>query len=327
MLAIAVVLSLVDGVTAGLVAAASAVASLWFFSFPPGLSFRAERPEDVVAVITAGVITCALVLLVSTITRRQRLGVIQQEHMLAQLDRQREAIVTMQRAILPETVPSTSGVNVGWDYVTGGEVSGPVGGDWFAVVPISPTAVGVAIGDVAGHGLKAVANMAEYRYGLRTLAAQGASASVTLACLEEVTLLFKASSFSTCLYGILDRTDASWTYSSAGHPPPLLIRDGTARTLAAPHGPPLGTGAKNQSFTQDVVHLQPDDLLALYTDGLVERRYEPIDIGIARLAERLAREPAGDNLFKICTEVIEELAGADPSDDVALVLLHYLPQR
>ncbi|HEY4609648.1 MAG TPA: SpoIIE family protein phosphatase, partial [Ilumatobacteraceae bacterium] len=83
----------------------------------------------------------------------------------------------MQRAILPETVPPTAGVHVGWHYTAGGQASDPVGGDWFAVVPISATSVGVAIGDVSGHGLKAVRSMAEYRYGLRTLAAQGSSAS------------------------------------------------------------------------------------------------------------------------------------------------------
>jgi serine phosphatase RsbU (regulator of sigma subunit) len=324
MLAIAVILSLVDGVTAGLVAAGSATASLWFFNFPPGLSFRAVSGGDVLAVIIAGAITCALVLLTANITSRQRRGVQQREHLSAQVDRQRQTIMTMQRAILPETVPPTSGVNVAWRYVTGGQASEPVGGDWFAVVPISPTSLGVAIGDVAGHGLEAVRSMAEYRYGLRTLAAQGQSASVTLECLDDVALLFKAPSFSSCVYGILNLLDGTWTYSSAGHLPPLLIRDGKAHTLPAPHGPPIGTGLRDVSYTDEKVQLQPEDLLVLYTDGLIERRNEPIGIGLSRLGDRLSRVTERDDLFQMCTAAIQDLAGPTPADDVALVLVHYL---
>jgi len=167
--------------------------------------------------------------------------------------------------------------------------------------------------------------MAEYRYGLRTLAAQGSSASATLGCLEDVARLFQAPSYSTCVYGVLDLVDGSWTYSSAGHPPPLFIRGGEAQTLPAPHGPPVGTSADNTSYTEDIVDLRPNDLLVLYTDGLVERRGEVIDVGIARLGERLSRETRRDNLFHICTAVIEDLAGPTPGDDVALVLVHYCP--
>lgn len=323
MLAIAVVLSLLYGVAVGLVTAASATVSLWFFNFPPGLSFRVANGEDLVAAFAAGAITCALVLLVSRIERRRQVTAAQEARLAAELERQRITIVTMQRAILPEVVPETPGVRLAWQYVVGGDDAAPVGGDWFAFIPITPNSVGVAIGDVSGHGLDAVRSMAEYRYALRTLATEDAAPDITLNRLDDITSMFRAPYFSSCIYGVVNLARSSWTYTSAGHPPPLLLRNREVHMLTAPHGPPLGTGFPSAPFTSDAVSLQPGDLIALYTDGLIERRREHFDTGIQRLAEQLSTRPTAGNVFDDCHQILDDLAGPHPADDAALVLVHY----
>ena len=323
MLAIVTVLTLLGGVVPGLIAVVSATISLWFFSFPPGLSFRADDPQDIVAAVFAGAIASGLVLLLNVVERRQQREVARHTRLTAEVGRQRETISVMQRAILPEQVPATPGTTLGWHYTPGGEPSAPVGGDWFAFIPVSPTCLGVAIGDVAGHGVGAVASMAEYRYGLRTLAAQGCGPAATLGTLDNVTHLFNSPYYSTCVYGLIDVAGSQWTYSCAGHPPPLLVRDGEARALRAPHGPPVGAGLLKGEYMSEAVELRKDDVLVLYTDGLIERRGESIELGIKRLADYMSKSFNGEDLFDVCTEVVRHIAGPAPEDDVALVLVRY----
>ncbi len=164
--------------------------------------------------------------------------------------------------------------------------------------------------------------MAQHRYALRTLAVDGSKPPAAMQALDEVGHRFKIPYYSTCVYGLIDVADAAWTDTSAGHPPPLLLRDGCVRVLAAPHGPPVGTGLVGKGYTSATAALHHDDLLAVYTDGLVERRGENIDTGIERLANRLMGITAGHDLPELCTEVVIDLVGETADDDVALVLTH-----
>ena len=134
----------------------------------------------------------------------------------------------------------------------------------------------------------------------------GGDPPAVLQALDEVGRRFKAPSFSSCVYGLIDVHDAQWTYSSAGHPPPLLIRDGSVCVLPAPHGPPVGTELVPTGYTSATVAPRHNDVLALYTDGLVERRGESLDAGVDRLAHRLTCITAGHDLSDLCTEVAME---------------------
>jgi serine phosphatase RsbU (regulator of sigma subunit) len=131
---------------------------------------------------------------------------------------------------------------------------------------------------------------------------------------------FHSAHFSTCVYGLIDVTNSDWTYSSAGHLP-LLIRDGAVITLDAPHGPPIGAGLFAETYDSASVRLKPNDIVALYTDGLVERRGEPLDCGIKRLGQRLAAQADAIDLFSTTADVVRDLAGSTPADDVALVVV------
>ena len=105
-----------------------------------------------------------------------------------------------------------------------------VGGDWYAVVPLPDDCLGLAIGDVAGHGLPAVADMADARFSLRALALGEPAPERVLARLNEVMALFEdADTMITALYGVLDPRRRTWSFANAGHYPPVLRRAGRHR--------------------------------------------------------------------------------------------------
>jgi serine phosphatase RsbU (regulator of sigma subunit) len=314
MLMIPIALAMTDGLAFSLLAAASATASVWYFNFPPGYSFTLENAEDAEAIAAMAFIAVVTATLVSVLRDRQMRQAIRSVE-------QEQSIAALQRALLPERVPSTSGIDIGWHYRTGGAPGAPVGGDWLAFVPLDLSSLGVAIGDVAGHGLDAVAAMAEYRFGLRVLATQHREPHVVADQLEALVLLFGRATFSSCIYGVIDVANQTWVYSNAGHCPPVLLRGGTAQPLPEIGGPVIGMRPAPHPYTESTLTLKAEDVLVLYTDGLVERRDELIDVGIQRLAERVLSLDTRD-LDQQASSIVDDLAGATPEDDVAIMLIH-----
>lgn len=322
MLSVTVLLTLVGGAVAGLLAVASSTVSLWFFNFPPGYSFRSDNPEDAVAAVVAGIVAAAMVLLVAEGVRRQREALVHQTRLGLEVAAQRDAATALQRAILPDWSPPFAGVALGWCYESGSDFSVPVGGDWYAFVPISSTRLGVAIGDVAGHGVSAVRHMAEYRYALRTVAGEGGSPPTVVARVHDTTRRYPGMQPSSCVYGQIDLAERTWTYCSAGHLPPLLVRNGEVSALPSPHGPLLGVVHGSVAYATTTIDVQPGDVLVLYTDGLVERRAEGIDTGIARLAEYLSDADLEEDLFAASRRLVAQMTvGSPTADDVAVVLI------
>jgi serine phosphatase RsbU (regulator of sigma subunit) len=241
---------------------------------------------------------------------------------------QRDAATPLQRAILPDWSPPFDGDALGWCHEAGSDVSVSVGGDWYAFVPISGTTLGVAIGDVAGHGISAVRHMAEYRYALRTLAGEGRPPSNVLTRVHETIRHYPGMRLSSCTYGQIDVTDGTWTYCSAGHLPPLLVRSGEVTVLPSPHGPPLGALPGSFAYSSTTIEVRPGDVIVLYTDGLVERRDQDIDSGISRLARHLAGMGPEDELFAASQHMVQQMTTGSPTaDDIALVLLRFSAAR
>jgi hypothetical protein len=326
MVALAVLLTLLDGVTAGLIAAVLATFFLWVFNVQPPFTFAFTYTADVAAILTTGAITTSLVVLTDALTRREHRAMAETVRLGHEVDTQQTTIVALQRALLPGALPTVAGLTIGWQYVPGGsgDRSAPIGGDWLVFIPIGTTALGVAIGDVAGHGLPAVHAMAECRFALKLLASETADPCDVLRRLDAFASRFGDGLMSTCLYGVLDVEGGTWSYASAGHPPPLRRRDRRADILDAPNGPPVGFDLWNDRVVaKNVVTLKDDDLIALYTDGLVERRGIPIDVGITELAERLVSDDGDADLSRSCGKVIGDLVGASPEDDVAIALIRY----
>ena len=232
-------------------------------------------------------------------------------------EQEHDLVDGLQQVLLPAALPTVPGVSVAARYRA---AVGPilVGGDWYAVVPLPNGCVGLAIGDVAGHGLAAVADMADARFSLRALALGEPAPERVLTRLNQIMHLFEdADTMITALYGVLDPQARTWSFASAGHYPPVLRRaDGTASLMNGTGEPPLGVETE---YTRHEAQLAPGASLILYTDGLIERRSEPVTEGLDRLVAACARGSRDPE--RLCDELLHQLVAVDGNaDDVAIVV-------
>jgi serine phosphatase RsbU (regulator of sigma subunit) len=232
-------------------------------------------------------------------------------HALAQ-----DLTMQLQRALLADPGSPHANLGLASRYLPCG-TSAMVGGDWFETIRLSFGRTLLAIGDVMGHGVEAAVDMSAYRTLLRYVAATDLPPHRILRQLDHLTSQSDATRPATCLLALVEPARRRATFASAGHlPPTLLSPDGPAQLLAVPTGPPLGTGLGDY---QAVVHsLDPDQVLLLYTDGLVERRTEDIDASLARLT-RLHRPRRGASLEDLLDHVLATVAPAAPDDDIAVL--------
>ncbi len=233
-----------------------------------------------------------------------------------ELEEKHDLVTSLQQALLPSEIPSVPGVRVAARYVAAG--STVVGGDWYAVVPLPDGRLGLGIGDVAGHGLSAVAEMAGVRFSLRALAMGATDAEDVLTRLNDAVRLFEHDAFITALYGIVDPRNRVWSFSSAGHCPTVVrCANGTTSLIATAAQPPLGLdGAYHRQDCQ----LEPGSMLVLYTDGLIERRCESITDGTNRLIDVVRSGPTDPEA--LADHLLAELVGAGAhDDDVALLVV------
>lgn len=231
---------------------------------------------------------------------------------LSRLDR--ATTLALQRSLLPSRPPMVAGLDVAARYVPGAEVG--VGGDWYDLFALPSGHVGIVIGDVAGNGLHAAIVMGRIRSALRAYALETPDPADVLTRLDRKVQLFEPGAMATVCYAVLDPRTDMVVISSAGHLPPLSTAPhGTAERLAVSADPPLGAypGVTRRTTTST---LPLDACLFLYTDGLVERRYQPITEGIDRLAEVLPYTSAD----AMCVSAMDALLGDRPaSDDVAIL--------
>jgi anti-sigma regulatory factor (Ser/Thr protein kinase) len=201
-----------------------------------------------------------------------------------------------------------------------------VGGDWYDVYPLGDGRVALTVGDVGGHGLAAAAAMGQLRTALAALARYTDSPGELLSRLDAFVSVTGATDFATVCYGVLDLSTGSFEYASAGHPPMLLVTpDGGARWLDEAQSAPLW-GDGEESRPQATVTLEPDSLLVLYSDGLIERRGELLSVGLDRLmAAGIAA--AEQSTMSVCDELMVAL-GVDESrdDDVAVLAVRFDPR-
>jgi signal transduction histidine kinase/serine phosphatase RsbU (regulator of sigma subunit) len=236
----------------------------------------------------------------------------------AQRDRAVRAEVVaeaLQRSLLPERLPELPELDLAGRYVPAVREL-RVGGDWYDAIPLSDGRVVLAIGDVAGHGVRAAAAMGQVSHALRAYAREGHPPAALLVRLDALVLAGDLG-MVTCQLVLLDPATGELRWASAGHLPPLVAGHGAAaRQLDGPGGHPLGVWPAGR-FREGTGTLADGESLVLYTDGLVERRGEPIDAGMARLAAVLD----GDAAAPTCDAALAGLLdGAEPADDVALLV-------
>ncbi|MET8246426.1 SpoIIE family protein phosphatase [Streptomyces sp. NPDC005202] len=163
-----------------------------------------------------------------------------------------------------------------------------VGGDWFSAIELPNGDALFVIGDVAGHGLDAVATMAQLRFTAKGMIITGSSLTGALNRLNALLLhTHDTQATATMVLARYDPGERRLLWAQAGHPPPLLLRRGEPCYLDRPHGMLLGA-ATSPVFAEAECRLEPGDRLLLYTDGLVERPGEGIERGLERFAESVA---------------------------------------
>ena len=237
---------------------------------------------------------------------------------------QRSVAETLQQAILPDEAPAIPGMQIAVRYLPG--VSGTeVGGDWYDVVPLGDDRFVFVVGDVSGRGVRAAALMASLHYASRAYALEGHPPAVILDQLTRTMDIAEDGHFATVLCGLVDVGSHEVTLANAGHLPPLVCGgDGAeAASLAeAKPGSPIGVPG-GAAFEPTLLTAAAHGTLIAYTDGLVERRGEPLDAGLERLVQT-ATARCGSSLDDLLTSLVSELTGDSPTDDIALIGLRWL---
>jgi putative methionine-R-sulfoxide reductase with GAF domain len=224
------------------------------------------------------------------------------------------AAVALQRSLLPSRLPDVPGVLMAARYLPGHEFG--VGGDWYDVFTLPSGWLGLVIGDVSGHGLASAVVMGRVRSALRAYALITDDPAEVLTRLDRKVRHFEAGALTTALYAMISPDRSTVRLSTAGHLRPVLAAPGRPATLVdMPVDPPLGVADLHRGRRATTVPLPPGALLLVYTDGLVERRDQVIDTGLADLT---ALVTAGDP-ETVCTAVMIGMAPAQPVDDVALL--------
>jgi PAS domain S-box-containing protein len=233
-----------------------------------------------------------------------------------QIDQQRETAVALQHAMLgPTRLPS--GIAVRYQ-----PASRPlqVGGDWYDVVDLDDGRVGLVVGDCVGHGLAAATVMGQLRSACRALLLEHPSPSAALTALDRFAARLPGAACTTAFCAVLTPESGELTYSSAGHPPPILVNsDRSVRLIDDGHTIPLGVRT-DWLRPEGTLVMPARSTLLLYTDGLVERRGVSLDDGIAR-ATGLVQEGRAAALEGLASQIMSRLAPSSGyPDDVALLL-------
>ncbi len=237
-------------------------------------------------------------------------------------ERQYATASALQLALLPDRLDAVPGMEIAARYLPGA-VDVQVGGDWYDAVELPGGSLLVAIGDVVGHGISAATWMGNLRTLVRYCAFDGQDPAPLLARLNSYCMASVGADMATVLVGVIDPLTGVARLASAGHPPPLVQRaDGSVHVVWEGRGPPLGATTAAQFESVDIV-VGPGDTMVFYTDGLVERRGEPFDAGLDRLAaSATAGRTEPQTLEEFADWLIEDALGGRPaSDDVALLVV------
>lgn len=228
---------------------------------------------------------------------------------------QRGLAQALQHALLPREVPDFAGLDIGVLYLPG--VGGvEIGGDWYDIVRLGDSTFLLVLGDVSGRGLRAATIMASLRYAIRAYAAQGDAPELILAKLSHVLSLDRDGHFATILCAAVDVDTHEMTVANAGHLNPLLLADGDSRFLATDVGIPVGV-KDDSAYVPVTVHVPPSATLVAFTDGLVERRRESLEVSLDRM--RQAAEGGNGSLDQMLRKLVNDLTPDGSDDDIAVV--------
>jgi len=291
---------------------------------PLGGTFFADLPW--IIVIVGALISLAAAAMTDRLARRRQHA----EQLTGVLDRvaaenhqlyteQRGIAQTLQHALLPDALPEIDGLRVGARYLPA--ASGiDVGGDWYDVVAIDDRRALLVLGDVSGHGLHAATTMALLRHATLAYAAEERHPAAVLTKLSDFVNSGSHDYFATMLCALIDADARRVTIASAGHMAPLLIEGDDSRYLDLDANVPIGV-ERVLDYEETTVSVAPGSTLVAFTDGLVERRGEVLDAGLARLrSAATGKQLTRDDLLATLTR---DVATDDHQDDTAIVVIQW----
>ena len=245
---------------------------------------------------------------------------IERARLFDELAREHRAAVALQRSLLPERLPEIIGVTSAARYLPARD---EVGGDWYDLIELARGRVGVAIGDVVGHGVRAAALMGQLRTALRAYSLEGYEPAAVLERLDRLLQSIRERQMATAAYGVLDSDTGVLKFAMAGHPPPVVVpAAGEPRFVEGHTSPPLGALAYG-NYVDTEITLEGGDSLLFYTDGLVEVRGESLSEGLKRLLAAIKPRSSPEDICRDVTQALVPPQGAP--DDIAMVAVQVAP--
>lgn len=235
----------------------------------------------------------------------------------AAYERERRTAAALQTGLLPQGVPQLRHGELAVRYLPA--QGGPaIGGDWYDAIVLPDGRLGLAIGDVTGHGAEAAVLMGQMRTALRAYALEGSSPSVVVTRLNQLVLSLSEDAMATLVYVVLESNLGGGTFVNAGHPAPIRVTATGAEHLVTASSPPAGAAA-DTAFDEHPFTLEADDAFCLYSDGLVEERDQPLPEREQELLEALGTTAAAEVLCERALAALRPQGAVD--DDVALLIL------
>jgi len=238
----------------------------------------------------------------------------------ARLYEQRHVAEVLQRRLLPGVPGEALGLETSARYLPA--AGGSLGGDWYDIFLLAGGRVGIVVGDVVGRGVEAAAVMAQLRTAVRAYAADGHPPDAVVDRVNNLMLSLGPLAMTTLVFLVIDPGGETIEMVSAGHPPPVMIDpDGTASIMWAPGGVPLGATTAS-IYAAHTFPFPTGSMVLAYTDGLIERRGQSLDVGLERL--RGLADGAGD-ADALCAAIVAKLVPEAPGDDVAFLAARVPP--
>ena len=238
---------------------------------------------------------------------------IERARLFSALEQEHRVAILLQRSLLPKRLANVIGVAAAARYLP---ATDEVGGDWYDLFELPRGRVGVAIGDVVGHGLRAATLMGQLRTALHAYAIEDFGPASTLELVDRFIQAMPDDAMATAAYAVLDPLDGTIRVASAGHLPPVVIGASGGKLVEVTPATPLGAFPYGAYRDHELV-LSPGETLVFYTDGLIERPPVPLERCIDEFVDRVAGASSAEDA---CRLAVENLVAVEKlRDDVAVV--------
>jgi putative methionine-R-sulfoxide reductase with GAF domain len=234
---------------------------------------------------------------------------------------ERAVTLVLERSLLPSKLPKCPGVAFAVRYAPA--EARTVGGDWYDMFLLPSGQLWMVVGDVAGHGVQSAVVMGRIRSALRAYALLDTSPAHVLDLVERKVEQFEIGTYVTIVCAVSSPPYDTLTIALAGHPPPVIATPGQPAAypkleLSTPIGAPTKQARRSTTIT-----LAPGTVVAFYTDGLIERRGETIDVGLERLRNAASTGPPD----RVAADIMRKVVGnTTPTDDIALLVVQRMPE-